>query len=147
MSEVERTTRESIARHGWHVIKVPDDAEGPGFAYNIGFHMTFDHPEVIVFGLDLDIMHRMINNLGFELRAGARFGPGDRCSEVLETCEVAFQAVARRHYDEYFGFGIRIQGEAFEAIQMCWPDARGRFPWESGFSSAGGIELPRLDVD
>ena len=84
MHSVERRIRESIATHGWGVIKVPEDDEGPGFAYSIGIHTTFVHAEVIVFGLELGLMHRMINNIGEEIRSGRSFASGDRCSEGLD---------------------------------------------------------------
>ena len=46
--------RDDIATYGWHVIKVLEDDEGPGFAFTIGLHQRFAHPELIVFGLPPD---------------------------------------------------------------------------------------------
>jgi Domain of unknown function (DUF4262) len=142
----ERRTRESIATNGWHVIKIPEDDEGPGFAYSIGLRTTFGHAEVIVFGLELDIMHRMINNIGEEIRNGRRFAPGDFSAEVLDDCDVAFRGVERRHFDEYLGFAQRIhEGDGFAAIQMVWPDSKGRFPWDAGFPDPLRPRQPMLD--
>jgi hypothetical protein len=76
--------RADIDAHGWHVIKVPPDDEGPGFAYSIGLHQSFGHAEVIIFGLPLDVKHIMINTVGDEVRRGARFGDGSVSDEVLE---------------------------------------------------------------
>lgn len=30
------TIIENVQRHGWHVVMVPEDEIGPGFAYTIG---------------------------------------------------------------------------------------------------------------
>jgi hypothetical protein len=40
--------RADIATYGWHVIKVLEDDEGPGFAFTIGLYQRFEHPELIV---------------------------------------------------------------------------------------------------
>jgi len=142
----ERRTRETIATHGWQVIKVPEDDEQPGFAYSVGLHTTFGHAEVIVFGLELDLMHRMLNNIGEEIRSGQRFAPGDLSPEVLEDSDVVFRRVERRYYDEYLGYAQRIHhGDGFAAIQMVWPDSKGRFPWDTGFPRALRARQPMLD--
>lgn len=146
MDAIERRARESIATNGWHVIKVPEDDEGPGFAYSVGLHTTFGHAEVIVFGLELDIMHRMINNVGEEVRGGRRLAPGDLSAEVLEGCDVAFRGVEPRHLGEYLGFARRIHGGGgFSAIQMVWPDPEGRFPWDAGFPDPLRARQPMLE--
>jgi len=49
---------------GWHVIGIEADDEGPSFAYSIEIYHTFSHPEIIVFGLDIPVMHCMINAIG-----------------------------------------------------------------------------------
>jgi len=46
-----------IETYGWHVIEVPEDDEGPGFAFTIGLFRRFEHPELIVFGLPMNTMH------------------------------------------------------------------------------------------
>ena len=56
--------RSDIETYGWHVIKVLEDDEGPGFAFTIGLFKRFGHPELIVFGLPLDTMHEMLNAAG-----------------------------------------------------------------------------------
>jgi hypothetical protein len=52
-----------IEQVGWHVVMIPEDDEGPSFAYSIGLFQTFGHPEIIICGLGLDLMHQMINIL------------------------------------------------------------------------------------
>jgi hypothetical protein len=83
--------------HGWHVIGVEEDEEGPGFAYSIGLYRTFGHPEIIVVGLRVQVMHRMINVVGEEVRSGKKFGHLDESGDVLDGYNVAFRTVERRH--------------------------------------------------
>jgi hypothetical protein len=49
-----------VQGYGWHVIGIEEDEEGPGFAYSIGLHHNFGHPEIIAVGLRVQVMHGMI---------------------------------------------------------------------------------------
>ncbi len=121
-----------IEEVGWHVIMIPEDDEGPSFAYSIGLFRTFGHPEIIIFGLDLDLMHRLINLIGEDVRQGRRFADGQAASGILEGYDVRFLNVARRHYPEHFGYAHwYYKGDDFPALQCLWPDKHGRFPTDS----------------
>jgi hypothetical protein len=98
--------QESIDAHGRHIVIVPEDDEGPGFAYSIGLYRTLGHPEVIIFGLDVDDLHRAVNNVGAEVRRGRRFGEGDTSDEVLDGYPVAFRGVSAEYYGEYLGQAV-----------------------------------------
>ena len=58
---------------GWSLVGVHADDSGPGFAYSIGMMHTLDHPEVIVFGLDLHLMFDLVKGMGRQVRGGRRF--------------------------------------------------------------------------
>jgi hypothetical protein len=132
--EVDRKLLADVQGHGWHVIWVETDEEGPGFAYSIGLHYTFGHPEVIVFGLSGVTMHRMINEIGERIRAGSRFDNRDESADVLDGCNVIFRNVERKHYPEYLGYAIWFhQGDRFPALQCVWPDSQHRYPWHPHF--------------
>jgi hypothetical protein len=118
-----------IEEVGWHVIMIPEDDEGPALAYSIGLFQTFGHPEIIVFGLDLEVMHHVINLIGEEVRRGQRFADGQTASGIIEGYDVRFLDVARRHYPERFGYARwYYKGDDFPALQCLWPDKQGRFP-------------------
>ena len=137
-----------IAKYGWHVIKVMEDDEGPGFAYSIGLHRSFGHPEVIVFGLPLDLMHRMVNTIGAEVRRGERFAAGSRSDAVLVGRPVEFRSVAAGWLDEFFGQAIRYHGgPACAALQCCWPDRAGRFPGQAGVEAGCRAAQPDLQAN
>lgn len=138
--------RENIAKFGWHVVLVPEDAEGPGFAYSIGMTPTFGHPEFVVIGLKLEFMHTMINTLGTMVRGGRRFGTDDRVDEVLRGYPVRLGMVDRIYYADYFGYGQTYQGgPGFEVLQCVWPDMEGRFPGDPGTPPSFLAAQPTLD--
>lgn len=136
-----------IEEHGWQVVLIPEDEEGPGFAYSVGLFRTFGHPEIILFGLDLELMHGLINNMGEDVRGGAKFEPGRRVDDVLEGYSVEFREVARRHHRDYFGYAGWFYGDdEFPAIQCVWPDMEGRFPDEPEAPDALREAQPLLDA-
>lgn len=80
MDEHEAQTLADIDRFGWSVFKVGNDM-GPDFAYSVGMFRTLSHPEILIFGLPLDTMHRLINDVGERVRfvaAVGRLGAGLR---------------------------------------------------------------------
>jgi hypothetical protein len=124
---------------------IPEDDVGPPFAYSVGLYRTFGNPEVIVLGLDLDLMHRMINMIGEEVRRGRRFADGGAASGILEGYDVRFHAVARRHYPEHFGYTHWFyKGDNFPALQCLWPDKQGRFPTDGDFAEPLRARQPLL---
>lgn len=137
-----------VKGHGWHVIGVAEDEEGPAFAYSIGLQHTFGHPEVIVFGLDVRLMHQMLNGIGEQIRSGQRFEHLDEASDVLDGFNVAFRSVDEKHFQEYLGYARWFyQGDDFPVLQCIWPDGQGRFPWHPEFPKALTTRQPVLTED
>jgi hypothetical protein len=123
-----------VERHGWHVIGVEEDVEGPAFSYSIGIYHTFGRPEVILFGLPVRVMHLIINGIGEEFRSGKQFEHLDESADVLEGYDVAFRAVERKYYREYLGYARWFyHGDDFPVLQCVWPDAEHRYPWHPEF--------------
>jgi hypothetical protein len=129
--------RRVIAEFGWWVGLIDGADEGPAFAYTVGLHETFRHPESIIFGLPLQSMHAILNNCGELIRGGSRFEAGAASPEVLEGYQVRFRAVtAAESYDEYLGYGCRHYGSRdFPVLQCVWPDTSHKFPGETGAAS------------
>jgi hypothetical protein len=130
--EHDRKLLADVERHGWHVLGIEEDEEGPGFAYSVGMYRSFGHPEVIVFGLPVRVMHQIINTVGEAARSGERFEHLDESGDVLDGYNVAFRTVERRHYREYLGYARWFyRGDDFPALQCVWPDRQHRYPWHA----------------
>ncbi len=122
--------RADIATYGWHVIKVFEDDEGPGFAFTIGLYERFDHPELIVFGLPLETMHLMLNGAGEAVRAGRTYTAGQSYDGILEGYDCTFRRVPLSHYQAYLGYARwYYDGDDFPVLQLIWPDREHRYPW------------------
>lgn len=122
--------QETIREHGWWVGLVPGGDDQPGFAYTIGLHEAFGHPEIIVFGLGIDTMHRILNICGDRVREGARFEAGADARDIVEGFDVRFRGVNdEASHAEYLGYGCQhYRSRDFPVLQCLWPDKSGRFP-------------------
>ena len=141
----ERKLVSDIEEFGWHVVLIPEDGEGPAFAYSVGLYKTFGHPELIVFGIDLRVMHLTINLVGQELRRGRHFSEGESVPDILNNSGTLFLKVARRHYQEYLACARWFyKGDDFPALQCLWPDTQGRFPTDPDFPESLRPRQPLL---
>jgi hypothetical protein len=130
MSSGDAQVHADIATYGWHVVKVLEDAEGPGFAFTIGLYRRFEHPELLVFGLPSDTMHRLLNVAGEAVRSGRVYVAGPGYDDVLEAYACTFRPVPLKHYEAYLGYARwYYDGDAFPALQLVWPDREHRYPW------------------
>ncbi|WP_086800669.1 DUF4262 domain-containing protein [Streptomyces caniscabiei] len=128
---VDLTIIENVQQHGWHVVMVPEDEIGPGFAYTIGLSHTHGAPELAIFGLDIHAMHRMLNRLGQKPAAGAVLADGQKHPDVVDGHQVAFRQADLRWYRTFFGRAIGFyRRPPFPVLQVAWPDVEGRFHWE-----------------
>lgn len=142
---------EDVRTHGWSLASISDHK--PPFQYTVGLMHTCRHPEFIVFGLEADNGHALISGLVREIRAGRSFAePGIQVVRVGgDDHRVGFRRVHTTQQELYLGFAMgfltsigRI-GE-LEAVQVFWPDACGRFPFEVSCDSAVYRLQPRLDI-
>ncbi|WP_234334584.1 DUF4262 domain-containing protein [Streptomyces sp. NRRL B-1347] len=107
---------------------VPEDEIGPGFAYTIGLSHTHGAPELAMFGLDVGVMHRMLNTLGDKAASRAVLGAGQAHQDVADDCQVVLKDVDPRWYRIFFRRAIGFyRRPPFPVLQVAWPDAAGRF--------------------
>jgi hypothetical protein len=144
----EDAIRQAIEEHGWFVAKIPpgeSEAEPP-FAYTIGLHKQFGHPELIIVGLPLDTMHAILNACGELVRSGEKLPVDVLVAEILEDYSVRFRTVnERKSYDEHVGYAIWWnEGREFPLLQLVWPDPEGRFPGEKGAAAIVKKQQPML---
>jgi Domain of unknown function (DUF4262) len=134
-----------VEEFGWQVALIPEDDEGPAFAFSVGLFKNFGHPEVIIFGLVIEALHGIINLIGEEVRQGRRFAEGEVASGIIEGFDVGFREVAPEHYAEYLGTASwYYKGINYPALQFVWPDKQGRFPWDDGLPESLRARQPLL---
>lgn len=135
-----------VAQYGFHVAQIAGDGYSPSFAYTIGLYKTYGYPELICFGLNLDLLHSVLWS-GKELldkqpQPDQRIGYPDFIGDY----DVRLLTVDSEWHRDYFGYGIWFnQGQDFPALQIVWPDKQALYPWEAGFNPAWKAGQPLLD--
>jgi hypothetical protein len=136
---------ENIGRFGWHVVMVPEDEIGPGFAYTIGLAHSLGAPELAMFGLDIGVMHRVLNVLGEQAADGAELVDGQEREGVLKQHLVALRAADLRWYRTFFGRAIGFyRRPPFPVLQVSWPDPAGVFHWQDDADDRHRESQPQL---
>src|SRR5262245_53518228 len=100
----DRAVLEAVAEHGWAVIVIPEDEEGPGYAFSVGLFHTLGQPEVMVMGLRPETAHGLVNAVGESMRGGQRFEAGGRYEGLVRSLPLEFVAVGERYYEQYLGY-------------------------------------------
>lgn len=131
--------RETIRRHGWAVQAVlaePDERQ-PGFSYTVGL-WGFGHPELVVFGLSPGGAGALLNELGELVRAGAELHPGATMQGFPSAPERELRLVELPNAHDITLVAQELYrvdgGRVISALQVCWADEQGRYPWQPGFA-------------
>ncbi|MGW7102388.1 DUF4262 domain-containing protein [Streptomyces sp. NPDC054838] len=139
------TVIEHVRQHGWHVVMVPEDEIGPGFAYTVGLAHTHGGPELAMFGLDVHAMHRMLNTLGENSAAGEALADDQSHPDVVAGHRVALRQVDRGWYRTFFGQAIGFyRRPPLLVLQVALPDAEGRFHWDEQAGERHRESQPQL---
>ena len=126
----------NIRQHGWPVVCIPDDDEGPGFTFTVGVYLRTLQPEILMMGVPIEPSHRVLNAIAEYLMAGGRIAPEQRYSGFVDGRDVMFRPIHQSQFREFLGYAnwfYRPLGASFPAFQCIWPDLKGIFPHEAGF--------------
>lgn len=134
--DADRKLLADVANHGWHLVGVHADREGPGFVYSVGLLHTLGHPEILIMGLSHSTGAQLINLMGDGIGAGQRYEAGQRYYDLAKGLSLAFVRMNQRYYRDYLGYALWFYRTLdFPVLQCVWPDKTGVFPWEKGYDS------------
>jgi hypothetical protein len=132
----EEFIQRSVRDVGWSVQLIPagEAPNEPAFAYTVGLHKSYGHPELIIFGLDHQVMHEVLNNLGERIKAGKALTARGQVADVLVGQDVRLREVlTEESFRAYVGYARWFNGgSTFRLLQVLWPDKDGRFPGDAG---------------
>jgi hypothetical protein len=127
---------DNIREYGWHCLHVFPTKEGQDkFSYSIGFGESYGAPEILIFGLEREKAHALLNECAHLLRDGHTILPDAEDDNVLAgDYTVVFKTVRSESFGDYLGTAVRYyRGKPFNAVVMFLPDRQHRFPWQSGY--------------
>lgn len=127
---------EDIKKYGWHVVNVLEEENHPPHSFSIGLYESFNHPEIIIIGIDNQNAQNIINGIGTKIKNGEKFESGKGYGEFLTgDYKCFFIKVEKSNYKgEYVGFASwYYEGDNFPLLQCVWPAKDGTFPWNKGY--------------
>ena len=138
---------DEIEDKGFTIPYIESDGYNPRFGYSIGLYKTFNHPELILIGLDVESTSAIINNIQSEIEKGTKFIEGVDYHGFLVDLPIQFVEVRKENYKDYLGYAGWYNGNSinFPALQVVWPDRDGNYPWETNFNEKFRFKQPLLD--
>lgn len=134
-----------IREHGWAHTYVFGDAEHSSFDYSTGWWLSINHPEIIVFGMSIDLSERILWGIYREVLSGGPLTEGVRTDRAFENLPAYAFEVSSRFYPDYLGWSRWFYGgDDFRCLQIVWPDRNGLFAWEDGADPAMNQNQPDL---
>jgi hypothetical protein len=136
----------NIDAYGWNVTNVfrREGEIGPDWSYSTGLFHSFQHPEIVIFGLELDTMQTIVNTIGSAIKGGAKFESGNEYQDIFARCGCQFRTVDASSYKNYLGWAIWFyNGGSFPVLQCFWSDREGHYPWAPA-CSPGVVSLQPL---
>ncbi|MGL1886199.1 MAG: DUF4262 domain-containing protein [Reichenbachiella sp.] len=139
-------TISDIEKYGLTVIILEATEYLPSFAYSIGLWQNYQHPEIIMFGLNTNSLHQIINDVADLVKEGQQIETGKNYPEILVSGRTEFLNVDNRNLSNYFGTAIDFyNSKNFNALQVIWPDRNNKLPWENEFEDEFRYKQPLLD--
>ncbi len=136
LDDGDRKLLDDVAETGWHVVLIEEERGGPGWAFSVGLYHNYGHPELVLFGLPLDHMASVINDMGEEIFHGGSFPAEKEYGDLLEGVKCMVKPVKKCWYRPFLGHARWFyRGDDFLAVQCIWPDKEQHFPWESQFKT------------
>lgn len=134
-----------LEREGWALDAVAArrdlDPPLPRYAYTVGFEDRFRFPEVCIFGLSPAACHGLFSLVADALAGGTELPVGPPFIGLLDNeqpcallpVDAPSSAVLFPALTEHQHLAGRAE-DAFQMVQMAWPDGAGLLPWEPGFA-------------
>jgi len=128
-----------IETKGWALEPVaarPDtDPPMPGYTYTIGVAEAVGFPEIAVFGLTPVASSGLLEMVVDACRAGTEIPLGVELVGLLDNeLRCHFAPIDLTTWTPLFETGIAwYRGEAFDLVQLIYPDRNGFLPYEVGY--------------
>jgi hypothetical protein len=144
--ELVEKVRSDIGNYGWHTRIESSDDSLPVLT-TIGFWERYQHPEIILFSYAQD-GNRAASSLeavARRVQGGESMAPDIAYTGLTGQVPGIFRPVRQSWKALYFGLAYLHYGNLdFPALQLFWPDRKGRFPWQDDFDLSIFYRQPLL---
>ena len=123
--------RQMVDEHGWGIQVAQGSSQGtPAFVHTVGFGVTLDHPEIVIYGLPQHVAGGICNHVGQLIASGRGPTTDVRTPGLIPDYDVVLIEVTDPDgMDDLVVVGAMWPDLPIRAWQLVWPDVDGRFPW------------------
>lgn len=137
---------EDIEKYGLHILFVSSSNYLPSFGYTVGLYKTYNHPEIICFGISERATQAVMNNISDLLKSGKKVRLNKTYYDFFHNVQAQFIEVDMSYIQNYFGYDIWLYETInFPAIQLVWADRQNNFPWDKNYDTEFKYRQPLLD--
>jgi hypothetical protein len=134
LTDGDKQVLNDIEQYGVHIVHVLADGGMPGFGFSIGLFQNFHHPEILIVGLQQELIHSIINDMAQEIKQGKTYYAFSYSPDILEGFECYFTKVNLAHYKTYLGYAHWFyKGDNFPVLQCIYPTVKGIYPWQDNW--------------
>ncbi len=139
-------TKKHIKEYGISVIKIESTDYFPSFAYSVGLTETYNHPEIICFGLRTELLQQLINDVTEIIKTEGKINAEKEYKNIFQNSRAKFLEIAKGNIEDYFKVAIKyFDTLEIEGLQLIWTDRNDKFPWEKDFEENFKFKQPLLD--
>ncbi len=145
IENIDKEIINNIDKHGHSILHFPAEEEFPSYSHTIGLFEHYDHPELVIFGLDEETHHILISDACDRIKDGQAIVPDVLHNDFFKGYHVMFIHANLDEYKGFFGFALDFyEGNEFPIYQLVWPDEAHKFPWDNKFNPALKSRQPVL---
>ena len=134
LTEADKQVLNDIEQYGVHIVHVLAEGDAPGFGFSIGLYHNFQHPEILIIGLQQELIHSIINDMAEEIKKGKTYYAYSYSPDILEGFECYFTKVNPLYYKQYLGYAHWFyKGDDFPVLQCIYPTVKGIYPWQDNW--------------
>jgi hypothetical protein len=129
----------AISTVGWGVVTTFDETPHGtrAYGYTVGLSRTYAHPELVLAGLAPALIQDFLNDAGAQVKAGTTFGDHSRVGRIIENGDLVARVLPPATRRQRCAVANAMLGTAgYTALQLVWPDAGGRYPWDPAYDPA-----------
>ena len=139
----EQRVLDDINKYGWHCVNILAEGNHTEYSFTVGLFHTYQHPELIIFGLAHDIAHEILTIAANAIKRKEPIGLAVPTDALLEGYSCCFIDVPISKYYEHVGFCHWFyQSDNFPLYQIVWPTRSGLFPWHPEVTADFRIAQP-----
>jgi len=146
-SNPEQKILDDIELHQFNIAITSKDQYLPSYAHTIGLFKNYNHPEIIIFGLENENMHQILNTLVTKIQNGKDYEPGNNYTNIVPNSPIKLLPIKKEYYPDYFKYANWFYDNTFDfpAYQLVWADKNKKYPWDEAFNESIKFKQPLLN--